>query len=34
MENNALTIGSLKLPMPGENGSHRFAAIRPEMKLV
>jgi len=25
-----LTIGDLKLPLPGENGHHRFAAIRPE----
>jgi molybdate/tungstate transport system ATP-binding protein len=25
-----LTVGDLKLPMPGKNGNHRFAAIRPE----
>jgi molybdate/tungstate transport system ATP-binding protein len=30
LENGVLIIGSLQLPMPGRNGDHRFAAIRPE----
>jgi len=30
LADGVLTIGGLTLPMPGENGSHRYAAIRPE----
>jgi len=30
LADGVLTIGGLTLPMPGENGTHRFAAIRPE----
>ncbi len=30
VKNGTLSIGALSLAMPGENGTHRFAAIRPE----
>ncbi len=30
LADGVISIGGLRLPMPGENGNHRYAAIRPE----